>query len=88
MTIEIEVPDEKAMALLKQLEELNIIKLFFPQTNQVVEEEKRDADVQKQEEWGPKQQAEMMALSGSLNMDPERFKEYEKFLHNIRNEWE
>ncbi len=87
MTVEVEVPDQKAMALLKQLEELNIIKLFFPQNNQVIEEGQRNPDVQEQETWNPTQQTDMMPFYGALKMEPERFKEYEKFLHNIRNEW-
>ena len=94
MTFGVEITDNKALALVKQLEELKILRIF-PITdappvyadnaaNGLISEN----PLQEKEVFGPKQQAELMTLSGSLNMDPERFKEYEKFLNEIRNEWE
>lgn len=90
MTFGVEITDNKAMALMKQLEELKILRLFSinaespAHTEKVVNDLKSEEPLQK-EVYGSKQQAALLALSGSLNMDPERFKEYEKFLNEIRN---
>jgi hypothetical protein len=86
MTIEVEVKDEKGVNLLKQLEELNILKLNFSPKEYLV----NNSHIlnKKDEAFGPEQQAELMALSGSLNMNSERLNEYRNFLHEIRNEWE
>jgi hypothetical protein len=70
MTVEVEVQDERGINLLKQLEALNILKLkLFGEEEYLVNN--APALNKKEEPFGPEQQAELMALSGLLNMSPE-----------------
>ena len=87
MTVEIEVPDQKAMALLRQLEELNILKLVKPASAQpeMDEPNKEKAKNQLSDE---DRSAIIRSLYGAIPYDQERYEEQMQFLHAIRNEWE
>lgn len=86
MTVEVEVQDEKGLALLRQLETFNVLKLkdlrqqsfenikAEPETDETVANNNRLEKIR--------------SLQGSLNMGPERIKEFEAYLQEIRNELE
>lgn len=87
MTIEVEVPDQKAMALLKQLEELNILKLVRAASAQPEMDElnHQKAENQLSDE---ERSAIIRSLYGAIPYNQERYEEQMQFLHEIRNEWE
>ena len=87
MTVEIEVPDQKAMALLKQLEELNILKFVKPISAQPemgeVENDETNTRLTNED-----RSAIIRSLYGAIPYDQKHYEEQIQFLHEIRNEWE
>ena len=87
MTVEVEVRDQKAMALLQQLEELNILKLVKP-TSAQPEMGEVENDETKTQLTNEERSAIIRSLYGAIPYDQKRYEEQMQFLHEIRNEWE
>lgn len=79
MTVEVEIKDEKGLALLRQLETFDILKL-----KESVEQHTKPAETT----IDKKRIERIRSLRGSLNMGPERIKEFEAYLQEMRNELE
>ena len=72
-TLTIELMSNRALPLLQELENLNIIRLIKPKKEQVIKE----PDVIK----------ELFELQGAMQLDKEHYDEYQAFVKQVRNEW-
>ena len=80
MIVEVEMDDDKALKLLKQLEDLNVLRVL-------------PTNIQKQAEANGNGNAEIKKASvadlyGAIPFVEKKYKEQMQFLHEIRNEWE
>jgi uncharacterized protein YllA (UPF0747 family) len=75
MNIYIEILNQKALKLLHDLEELNLIKV-------IEEENGHSKTIEKKEDKLSKK------FAGKLKLSKEEYKKFHKYLKNIRKEWE
>lgn len=87
MIIEVEVPDQKAMALLQQLEDLNVLKLKKSGDTQARLEDLKNEDAKKPM-TNEERAAIIRSLRGAIPYDEKRYEEQLQFMHEVRNEWE